>query len=87
MNNNARFERGAALRWIPILAVIAIAAGTMGISARHVAAAQDNVQEIAVSAKKFDFTPSEIQVKQGAHVRLNVTPTDREHGFELEVYP
>jgi cytochrome c oxidase subunit 2 len=79
--------RKVMLRGMPIFAAIAVSLGMMVISVRHARAAQDSVQEIAVSAKKFDFTPSEIQVKQGAHVRLEVTPTDREHGFELEVYP
>ena len=82
-----RSTRRVMLRWMRVLAAIAMAAGVMAISVRHARAAQDAVQEIQVSAKKFDFTPSEIHVKQGTHVRLMVTPTDREHGFELEVYP
>ncbi|MGB6430916.1 MAG: cupredoxin domain-containing protein [Candidatus Acidiferrales bacterium] len=86
MNSEARSTRRVVPRWMPILAAIAIAVGVMGISARHAGAAQENVQEIDVSAKKFEFTPSEIHVKQGAHVLLKVTPTDREHGFELDVY-
>jgi heme/copper-type cytochrome/quinol oxidase subunit 2 len=81
------FTRSAMLRWASTLAAIAMAAGMMGVSVRYARAAQDPVQEIDISAKKFEFTPSEIHVKQGAHVRLEVTPTDREHGFELEVYP
>jgi cytochrome c oxidase subunit II len=96
MNSEIRIARSTGARWstrnvmvqgLPILAAIAMAAGVMGVSARYARAAQDSVQEIQVSAKKFEFTPSEIHVKQGAHVRLEVTPTDREHGFELEVYP
>jgi cytochrome c oxidase subunit 2 len=82
-----RFARSVVLRWMPIFAAIAMAAGLMGVSVRRARAAQDSVQEIQVGAKKFEFTPSEIHVKQGAQVRLEVTPTDREHGFELEVYP
>ena len=80
-------KRSAMLRWLPVLAAIAMAAGMMGVSVRYARAAQDSVQEIDISAKKFEFTPNEIHVQQGAHVRLEVTPTDREHGFELEVYP
>jgi cytochrome c oxidase subunit 2 len=87
MNGTSGFVPRTAIRSTPILAVFALAAGMLGVLAQHARAAQDNVQEIQVSAKKFEFTPSEIDVKQGAHVRLEVTPTDREHGFELEVYP
>ena len=81
-----RSARSVVLRWTPILAAIAMAAGFMGVSVRYARAAQDSVQEIDISAKKFEFTPSEIHVRQGAHVRLMVTATDREHGFELDVY-
>jgi cytochrome c oxidase subunit 2 len=87
MKRSGRFAPSAAIRWMPILATLVLGAGMMGISSRYAGAAQDNAQEIQVSAKKFEFTPSEIQVRQGEHVRLEVTPTDREHGFELEVYP
>jgi cytochrome c oxidase subunit 2 len=87
MNSKVQFARRMMLRGLPILAAIAIAVAVMAISVRHARAAQDSMQEIAVSAKKFDFTPGEIHVKQGTQVRLEVTPTDREHGFELEVYP
>lgn len=87
MHGKIRSARSAAKRWLTILAAIAMAAGVVAISARRARAAQGNMREIDISAKKFDFTPSEIHVKQGADVVLNVTPTDREHGFELEVYP
>jgi len=87
MNRKIGFARATPLPFLSALAAIALAAGTMAISARHAIAAQDNAQEIAVSAKKFEFTPSEIHVKQGARVRLEVTATDREHGFEVQVYP
>jgi cytochrome c oxidase subunit 2 len=78
MNRNAR---------VSIVAAIAIAAGMMGISARHANAAQGEVKEIEVSAKKYEYTPNEIHVKKGTHVRLKVTATDRDHGFEVEVFP
>jgi cytochrome c oxidase subunit 2 len=87
MKSKIRSARPIAIRCMPVLAAMAVAAGLMAISTRHARAAQGAVQEIAVSAKKFDFTPGEIHVKQGAQVRLEVTPTDREHGFELQVYP
>ena len=38
---------------------------------------------IKVTAKKFEFTPSEIHVKKGEHVVLELTALDRKHGFKL----
>jgi cytochrome c oxidase subunit 2 len=42
------------------------------------------VHEIKISAKKYEYSPSEIRVKQGEHVRLLITATDRKHGFEIK---
>jgi cytochrome c oxidase subunit 2 len=36
---------------------------------------------IEISAKKFQFTPSEITLKKGEPVILRMTSTDRVHGF------
>lgn len=49
--------------------------------------ADDNVQVIDVTAKKYEFSPSPIRVKQGAHVQLKVTATDHVHGLWIEDYP
>jgi cytochrome c oxidase subunit 2 len=38
---------------------------------------------IRVVAKKFDFTPAEIHVRQGEHVVLELVAADRKHGFKL----
>lgn len=66
--------------------VIFFVAGSYGGSA-HAVQADQNVQTIEVTAKKYEFTPSPIHVKQGATVRLNITATDRAHGFEIDPYP
>ena len=41
---------------------------------------------IDLSSKQWEFTPSEIQVKQGQSVTLKITSTDVSHGFALEEY-
>lgn len=46
----------------------------------------NNVQVIAVTAKKYAFDPLRIHVKKGAHVQLKITATDHTHGFEIGVY-
>jgi cytochrome c oxidase subunit II len=42
--------------------------------------------EIKMTAKKYEFNPKEITVKQGEKVRLIITATDRDHGFKLDEY-
>ena len=44
------------------------------------------VNEIKMTAKKYEFDPGVITVKQGAHVKLVITATDRDHGFKLKAY-
>ena len=45
------------------------------------------LKTIEVSAKKYEFTPSEIHVKAGEHVRLIVHSVDEPHGIKLTLYP
>ena len=42
------------------------------------------VKEIEVSAKKYEFTPAEIEVPANTLLRLHLKATDKEHGFELK---
>ena len=44
------------------------------------------VNEIKVTAKKYEFNPNVIKVKQGDHVRLVIMATDRDHGFKLAAF-
>lgn len=48
--------------------------------------AQAPVNEIKMTAKKYEFNPSQIKVKQGDHVRLVITALDHDHGFKLEAF-
>jgi cytochrome c oxidase subunit 2 len=45
------------------------------------------VKSIDISAKKYEFTPSEIHVKAGERVRLTVHSVDETHGVKLTLYP
>ena len=44
------------------------------------------VQEINMTAKKYEFNPSEIKAKQGTHLIIHVTSLDVEHGFAVKEY-
>lgn len=41
-------------------------------------------REITMTARKYQFDPDTITVKQGEHVKLKITAVDRDHGFELK---
>jgi cytochrome c oxidase subunit 2 len=47
----------------------------------NLARANDNTKVIEITAKKFEFTPSEITIKKGEPVILRLTSADRVHGF------
>jgi cytochrome c oxidase subunit II len=64
-----------------LIALLLIGLGAATASARQ--GAPDGIQ---VSARKYEFDPSVIKVKQGDHVKLVITATDRDHGFRLEGY-
>src|SRR3989304_8633464 len=42
-----------------------------------------SAREIAITAKKFSFTPDTINVKQGEKIRLKLTAEDVVHGFSI----
>jgi cytochrome c oxidase subunit 2 len=46
-----------------------------------------SVQIIEVTAKKYEFNPSPIRVKQGTKVQLKITATDHAHGFKIKPFP
>jgi len=45
-----------------------------------------NEQVIRISAKTFEFEPSEITVKKGIPVTLELVSADRHHGFKLPAF-
>src|SRR6266567_2954531 len=49
--------------------------------------ATEGVQVTDVIAKKYEFNPSPIRVKQGTRVQLKITATDHAHGFRIKLFP
>jgi plastocyanin len=45
--------------------------------------ASGSVQVIEVTAKKDEFNPSPVRVKQSTKVQLKITATDHAHGFSM----
>src|SRR5208282_2113480 len=58
-----------------------VMAGAFGAAVHGAPAGNERVVEIAV--KKFEYIPSEITLKKGETVRLELTSLDRLHGFDL----
>ena len=61
------------------LALVCLCIFVMAVSL--VLAADSSEQTITVIAKKYQFTPSEIKVRQGVPVVLRITSQDALHGF------
>ena len=47
---------------------------------------RNDEQVIRISAKTFEFQPSEITVKKGIPVTLELVSADRHHGFKLPAF-
>ena len=76
------------------LQVSILVAATLGLASSIVArplnmapGATEGAQIIDVSAKKYEFNPSPIRVKQGTRVQLKITATDHVHGFRITEFP
>ena len=57
---------------------------------RHVPPAfalDDNFQLIEVKAKKYEYLPEPIHVKNGMKIQLKITATDHDHGFSISSVP
>jgi cytochrome c oxidase subunit 2 len=69
-------------RLVTFLLVAGCCFGVIGFVA-HTGPRADDARVIKLTAKKFDFTPSEITVKKGTPVALELGSADRVHGFSL----
>ena len=71
------------MKRIMVLALAMIAGVGVLAYTTYSAPRADDVKVIRINAKKFDFTPNEITVKKGVPVALELTSSDRVHGFSL----
>ena len=70
-----------------VAAMLILANSTVPSSPSQAPTAAADVQVIEVTAKKYEFSPAPIRVKQGAKVQLRITATDHEHGFRIRAFP
>ena len=50
-------------------------------------AQNQNAQVIEITAKKYEYSISQIHVKAGTKVQLKITATDHDHGFKIATVP
>jgi cytochrome c oxidase subunit II len=69
------------------ITMLALAASLCALSAGGGAAtAPDDKAVIRVTARKFEYSPGEIEVKRGVLVVLELSSEDRHHGFSLPAF-
>src|SRR5205807_6318138 len=64
-----------------VFAVVGTAVGWHRFATAAVPAGTEQV--VHLTAKKFEYTPSEITLKKGVPVILEITSLDRDHGFKV----
>ena len=71
-----------------LLALLSLASLSATLPARTQSAGiADSPHVIEVTAKTFEFVPSEIHAKVGERVRIVLRSADRAHGLQLNIYP
>jgi cytochrome c oxidase subunit II len=73
-------------RLITVTALVVVTAIGMTTGWRHLATAAVPAaaeQVVHMTAKRFEYTPSQITLKKGVPVVLEITALDRDHGFKI----
>jgi cytochrome c oxidase subunit 2 len=64
-----------------VLTAVGMTAGWRRLATAAVPAGAEQV--VRMTAKKFEYTPSQITLKKGVPVVLEITAVDRDHGFKV----
>ena len=78
--------RSLLLAPLSLAAVLSLTSGTVSRRSNQAQASTQDVKVIEVSAKKYEYNPSSIHVKQGTKVQLRITATDHTHGFKIGAF-
>jgi len=74
-------KRMVAVAALVVLGAIGMATGWRRFATAAVPAGAEQV--VHMTAKRFEYTPSEITLKKGVPVILEITALDRDHGFKI----
>jgi cytochrome c oxidase subunit 2 len=85
-----RSDRGPAVLALLALIVLTIAQyptrATPVYNAVRGAEASEDAREIVITAKKFEFDPDVITVRQDERIKLVITALDHDHGFKIDAF-
>lgn len=79
--------RSSLLAALLLTATLALTSSHAAVPPNMSPATSEGVQVIEVTAKKYEFNPSPIHVKQGTRVQLKITAADHVHGFKISELP
>ncbi len=64
--------------------VVTLAAGGAAVASRAQApGGSQQVKEVQMTAKKYEYSPNVVEVAAGTKIIFKITALDREHGFEI----
>jgi cytochrome c oxidase subunit 2 len=73
-------------RKLAVLGILGLTTGLVTHAAPAPARAAEAAQVVKITASKFHFTPGRIVVAKGQPVTLELTSTDRVHGFMVRAF-
>jgi len=76
--SNRKYNMGSDL--IRCLGVLMLMVSALGLDVKT---ADQSVQVIEMTARKYEFSPSPVHVKLGMKIELKITALDRDHGFTI----
>jgi cytochrome c oxidase subunit 2 len=74
-------KRIITLTALVVLTAVGMTAGWRRFAAAAVPGGAEQV--VRMTARKFEYTPSQIMLKKGVPVVLEITALDRDHGFKV----
>jgi heme/copper-type cytochrome/quinol oxidase subunit 2 len=70
-----------------VLAVVVLWLSVFVLHTKSVLAGDGGTEVVQVMAKKYEYSPAPIHVKQGAKIELKITAIDHDHGFSILPVP
>jgi heme/copper-type cytochrome/quinol oxidase subunit 2 len=77
----------SAFRIAPLFLLVLLTVTAAFARPTNTSQADQEVQVIEISAKKYEYSPSPVRVKRGTKVQLWITALDRAHGFKINLSP